>query len=493
MGLPQLAGIDIVNLFPNRRIDRFLGPAGHMALEEGLHLPGHPAGDVNTVGDMADRNLGLRLFLGPQAAPHVTRHLPMQTRDRVDVAGEIHPEDGHAEVLVRVGGVLASQSHQRVVRKPQLLAEGAEVLFDQGRVKVVVTGDHGGMGGEDRLLGHLTGGVLERHPVVVHLLANHLQRGEGVVPLVEVIDAGGDSQGPQRAHPADPRDNLLTDTGAVVPAVEGAGQLSVLLGVLFHIGIEKVEIDAADGHLADAGVDRPVRGLDLDGDLIAVLVERRFQGDILDLRVDVLFLLPPLGVEILTEITLIVEQADRHQRNPQAAGAFDVVAGQNPQTARIDRNRLVETKLQREIGDRLRTEDPDVLLGPDRAGRHILDHAAIRLVDPGVQGQLVGAGLQPFGGELFQKGDRVVAQLTPAGRLNRLKNRHHLGVPAPPHIVGQSVELLVNGRRTLSDTACILRRSSIRHRAILSLVNLCGDLPWPTRAKALAIGENNSR
>ena len=58
-------------------------------------------------------------------------------------------------------------------------------------------------------------------------VADGLQRGEGAVALVEMIDAGTDAQGLQRADAADAGHELLTHAGAVVAAVKPGRQLPV--------------------------------------------------------------------------------------------------------------------------------------------------------------------------------------------------------------------------------------------------------------------------
>ena len=65
------------------------------------------------------------------------------------------------------------------------------------------------------------------------------------------------------------------------------------------------------------------------------------------------FLLPAVGVQILPEVALLVEQADADQRIVLVAGGLQVVAGEDAQAAGIDRQALGEAVLGGEIGDQL--------------------------------------------------------------------------------------------------------------------------------------------
>ena len=75
------------------------------------------------------------------------------------------------------------QAHQLLEGDAQLVAQGAEVLLDQGAVEAVVAGGHRRVGGEDGAMGHLAQGRLEAHAVVLHADADGLQGGKGADAL----------------------------------------------------------------------------------------------------------------------------------------------------------------------------------------------------------------------------------------------------------------------------------------------------------------------
>ena len=212
--------------------------------------------------------------------------------------------------------------------------------------------------------------VVEAHAVVLHPLADGLERGEGAVPFVQMIHAGRDAQGLQRPHAAHAGHQFLADARAVVAAVEPGGQFAVLGAVASArrspAGTGCTRPTRISHTLASS---LPVRVSMRDGDRLAVGAQGRLHRQVLDLRVEVLFLLPAVDVEVLLEIALVVEQPDGHQRHAQAAGALDVVAREHAQAAGIDRHRLVDAELQREIGHRLGAEHAGVGAAPARASR----------------------------------------------------------------------------------------------------------------------------
>ena len=314
-------------------------------------------------------------------------------------------------------------------------------------VEAVVAGRHGRVGGEDGVLRHVAQRIVKRHSVVLHPLADRLERGKRAVPLVQMIHAGRDAQrlqGPDAPHAGD---QLLADSRPVVAAVEPRGQLAVLGAVALHVAVQQIEADAAHPHQPDLGQQLAGAGLDLDGDRLAVRPAGGLHRQVLDLRVQVLLLLPAVAVQVLLEVALVVEQPDGHQGNPQAAGALDVVAREHAQTAGVDRHRLVDPELQREVGHRLRAQHAGVGLAPKRRLGDVLLQTPIGVVDAAEEDQLGCPHLEPLGRELREQGDRVVVQLPPADRVEVAEEIDHLRVPTPPEVSGQGHALVIQRLR----------------------------------------------
>ena len=76
-----------------------------------------------------------------------------------------------------------------LTRLPGLGPKRARMLFDELGGEAVVTGGDGRVGREDGAASRFAGRVLEGLAVIVHPLANHLQRSEGAVAFVEVVHA----------------------------------------------------------------------------------------------------------------------------------------------------------------------------------------------------------------------------------------------------------------------------------------------------------------
>ena len=98
----------------------------------------------------------------------------------------------------------------------------------------------------------------------------------------------------------------------------------------------------------------PVRVVDLDHHRLAVLPDGDLDRQLVDVGVDVFFLLPAVLVEALPEVALLVKQAHADQRDAEVGRALDVVAGQDAQAAGIDGQRLVQAELGGEVGHRAR-------------------------------------------------------------------------------------------------------------------------------------------
>ena len=178
----------------------------------------------------------------------------------------------------------------------------------------------------------------------------------------------------------------------------------------------------------------------------------------LEVGVEVELLLPAVGVERLAEIALGVEQADADQRNAQVAGAFQVVAGQHTQAARVDRQALVQPELGREVGHRPRPQNRGVDRPPGIGVLEVLGQPAEGVVDSRVQCHLGRPPLELLGRQPLEELDRVVVDLPPEGGVQLAEERDDIGLPDPPEIAGQFTKLV--DQWTLTDHDLPLRSSS---------------------------------
>ena len=84
------------------------------------------------------------------------------------------------------------------------------------------------MGGEDGAPADDFRCLVEGEPLLLHQRSDPLEEQEGGMSLVDVIDAGADSQFLEKPNAAHPEEELLFDPRPRLGAVEALGDLSVL-------------------------------------------------------------------------------------------------------------------------------------------------------------------------------------------------------------------------------------------------------------------------
>ena len=156
----------------------------------------------------------------------------------------------------------------------------------------------------------------------------------------------GLADGVEGPHAADAEQDLLADAVLGAAAVEAVGDQAALGVVLVDVGVEQVEPDAADVGPPDLGDDGHAGQVDLDA---RTLDERQRHGVGVEGREALL--LPAVGVELLAEVALAVEEPDADERHAELAGRLEVVAGQHAEAARVLRQGLGDAELGREVGD----------------------------------------------------------------------------------------------------------------------------------------------
>ena len=155
----------------------------------------------------------------------------------------------------------------------------------------------------------------------------------------------------------------------------------------------------------------------------------------------------------MAEVALPVEQTDANERNIQIGRALDVIAGEDAEAARIDRKRLVQAELGREVPDRAGTQHASVRGAPRGVGRKVLALAAIGVVDPAVQCELAGPLMERGEWYLRQERNRIVLEFSPAGGRDLSKETGRIDVPTPPEVSREGPELLLAGLDELVEAA----------------------------------------
>jgi hypothetical protein len=96
-----------------------------------------------------------------------------------------------------------------------------------------------------------------------------------------------------------------------------------------------------------------VGALHPDRDRVPLGIEHRADRQAEQVVDRVLLLLPAVGGERLVEVALRVHETDADERHAEVAGLLAVIAREHAQAAGVDRQRLMQRELGREVGDRL--------------------------------------------------------------------------------------------------------------------------------------------
>ena len=235
----------------------------------------------------------------------------------------------------------------------------------------------------------------------------------------------------QGAHAANPQHDFLADPRVDVAAIQGVGDVAILRQyVVRYVGIQQVHGDASDAELPDLNEHLAGGQFHRDLQILALGVFHRFQGQSVKVVDRIAFLLPPVGIQELAEITLLVEQAEPDQGIVLVAGRLQMVAREDPQTAGVHRQALGQAVFRGEVGDQFAIGRRGTL-----ADSRIV-HSASRTVERQVA--LVGGGLLQRGlGNAAQQQHRIVPAFAPLDGIEAAEHRADHGFPTPDDVVGQ--------------------------------------------------------
>ena len=151
-------------------------------------------------------------------------------------------------------------------------------------------------------------------------------------------------------------------------------------------------------------------------------------------------LLVAVGVDRLVEVAVPVEQPDADERQGHVGGGLHVIAGQHPEAAGVDAERLREPVLRAEVGD-----GPGQLpgVGPGepavRAVRHVAVEVAEDRADLGEEVRVVEQA-RPVDGPA-QDRDRI-AMAGPGRPIDPAPDHPGPRVPGPVQVVGEAAGAL---------------------------------------------------
>ena len=295
------------------------------------------------------------------------------------------------------------------------------------------------MGREHRRSPHFLERRVEAPPFLAEI-ADTLQHDESRVPFVEVIRGRITSHCLERAHAADSQDDLLLHPRLAVAAVESRRQLAIPRRVLLEVGVEQIQLYAAEMHEPHRHQHCPVAKRHGGDARLAVGRHRRRDRRIGPVQLLVDLFLPPVEGDVLAEIALRIHESDADERHTEVAGFLAVIAGQDPEAAGVDRQRLMKCEFGGKVGDGSTADFRKLALDPRvvrRAGG----------VEPGagavVERQpfwIVERSINRFRRQQLQHAHGVVRGEPPEGVVETPKDIARVGIPAPPKIIGQLVE-----------------------------------------------------
>ena len=399
---------------------------------------------VHAVGDVGDRVFFLG-HLGPEVAEDQRRDVAVDAAHAVDETRAARGERRHVEV-VALGR--AAEREQLLAIDAQLLAEAHEVAVHLLRREMVVARGHRRVRREDRVRRH----GLERAfqvEALAHQRAHALEHEERRVPLVDVPRGGLDAHRRQRARAAHAEHDLLLDARVAVAAVEAMRGGAVLGAVGLEVGVEEVELHAPDPRVPHLRVHVVVAEFHAHLEGLAVL-HHRGDGQVAEIGVGVGRVLVALAVDRLLEIALAIEQAHRDERQRHVARGLAVVAREDAEAARVDRQALVEAELRAEIRDELALLQQRRAVGARRAVviGVVSRERAIEIVQ---ERGILRALVEPALVHGAQQRLRVVVRPLPTAPGRGAKERARRAVPAEPEVVGELLEAGQLGRQAGRD------------------------------------------
>ena len=204
--------------------------------------------------------------------------------------------------------------------------------------------------------------------------------------FIAVVDILFDTQLFESEHTADTEQVFLLDAVFPVATIERVGNAAVKLRVHFVVRIEQVERDAAHVGTPQRSMNGEVGVGNINHHLVAVRVGYALNGQTVEVLRFVVGNLLTVHREGLGKVTVTVKETYGHHVDIAVRSLFQVVAGQDAQTAGVDFQYVAQAILHTEVSHR----------GTLGVGLHIhiLAEVAIHLVHAGNGFGVLGKFLQ---------------------------------------------------------------------------------------------------
>src|SRR5271165_7361366 len=149
------------------------------------------------------------------------------------------------------------------------------------------------------------------------------------MPFVHVINGGMKPQRLQGAISADAEHDLLQDAHLPIAAIKLIGDMAMVrMRVERNVGIQQVERNASDVRPPYLRVNHASGEVHFHHHRLAARTNRNPHRKIVEVVVNMRFLLPSRLAKVLAEISLLIKQSDTHQRNAKITGRLEMVTCQ---------------------------------------------------------------------------------------------------------------------------------------------------------------------
>ena len=289
-----------------------------------------------------------------------------------------------------------------------------------------MTRGHGGVDGIERRCAHQLQSHVERQSVALHVVHQTLQVEQGGVTLVAVIQLCVDAELVEHYDTADTEQILLLDAVLPVAAIQLVGDGTVPFGVLVQVGVEQVELHAPHVHTPYVAVDDAAGEGNFQNHGLAVLVQYRVDGKLVEVLALVVGYLLAVHGQALREVAVLIEETYGGHVHARVRCLLDVVTGQYAQTSGVDLQTVAQSVLHREIAYRRN-------LLVDRLA-HIVVELAVGIVDTLTQSLVVQYLVVTLIAELLQQHYGVLAHRAPQVVVQVAEQALTLAVPYPPQV-----------------------------------------------------------
>src|SRR5215471_3133643 len=238
------------------------------------------------------------------------------------------------------------------------------MFLKQVFVKTIMPGGNRRMRRENDFARDTAGRFFEIDAFFVHTASNVFENGEGAMPFVQMQYARRNTERFQSAESSDAKQQFLPDTDAAVAAVEPRHEIAIFGRVPHNIGIEQQQIATPDFQSPDPCAYRAAPGFDLHSYRLAVRCDSDFHRQRVHIGLEVVLLLPPIPVKPLAEIALTIIQTNTNQWDIEIRSALDVVAPEDTETSRINRDRFMQAELGRKVRYRTRPQNSGMFCSP---------------------------------------------------------------------------------------------------------------------------------